>query len=77
MNKVKRILALVGVVLLLALYGSTFVFAVIDNSDSMSMFKASVVATIIVPTLLWTYSFIFKLVKKNNENSENKNEETK
>ena len=67
MKKVKRILALVGVILLLAMYGSTFVFAIIDNSDSMMMFKASIAATIIIPVLLWTYTLVFKLVKKDDD----------
>ncbi len=70
MKKAKRILALVGVILILALYGSTMFFAITDNSDTMSMFKASVVATIVIPVLLWAYSFIFKLVKKDNEPQE-------
>ena len=30
----------------------------------MSMFEASVVATILIPVLLWTYTFIYKLLKK-------------
>lgn len=64
MKKVKRILALIGVILLLAMYGSTLLFAIIDNSDSMSMFKASIAATIIIPVLLWAYTLVFKLVKK-------------
>ena len=70
MKKVKRILALVGVILILALYGSTLFFAIMDNSETMSMFKASVAATIIIPVLLWAYSFIFKLVKKNDDSQD-------
>ena len=67
MNKVTRVLAFVGVVLLLALYGSTLFFAIFDNSDSMMMFKASIAATIIVPVVLWTYTLVYKLVKKNDD----------
>ena len=67
MKKVKRILALVGVILLVAMYGSTLVFAIIDNSDSMMMFKASIAATIIIPVILWSYTLVFKLVKKDDE----------
>ncbi len=74
MKNVKRILALVGVVLILALYGSTMFFAITDNSDTMSMFKASVTATIIIPVLLWAYSFIFKMIKKSNEPQEDETE---
>ena len=67
MKKVKRILALVGVILLVAMYGSTLVFAIIDNSDSMMMFNASIAATIIIPVILWSYTLVFKLVKKDDE----------
>lgn len=73
MNKIKRILALVGVILLLALYGSTLFFAIFDNSDTMMMFKASIAATIIVPVVLWTYTLVYKLVKKD----DTKNQEPK
>jgi hypothetical protein len=73
MEKVKRILALVGVILLLAMYGSTLVFAIIDNSDSMSMFKASIAATIIIPVLLWAYTLVFKLVKKDDGSQDEEN----
>ena len=64
MKKVKQILALVGIVLLVALYLTTLIFAITDNSDTMSMFVASVVATVIIPVLIWSYTFIFKLIKK-------------
>lgn len=67
MKKTKRILALVGVILLVAMYGSTLLFAIIDNSDSMVMFKASIAATIIIPVLLWAYTLVFKLVKKDDD----------
>ena len=77
MKKAKRILALVGVVLILALYASTMFFAITDNSDTMSMFKASVVATILIPVLIWAYSFIFKLVRKNDKPQEDETENNK
>ena len=64
MKKVKQILAIVGIVLLVALYLTTLIFAITDNSDTMSMFVASVVATVIIPVLIWSYTFIFKLIKK-------------
>lgn len=77
MKKVKRILALIGVILLLAMYGSTLVFAIIDNSDSMSMFKASIAATIIIPVLLWAYTLVFKLVKKDDDSQDEGNKQDK
>ena len=64
MKKVKQIIAILGVVLLLGLYVITLIMAITDNSSTMSMFEASVVATILIPVLLWTYTFIYKLLKK-------------
>ena len=71
MKKVKRILAWIGIILLVCLYGSTLVCAIIDKSETQNLFKASVAATILVPILLWVYTYIFKLIKgKNEENTE-------
>ena len=55
MNKVKRILALTGVLLLSCLYISTLVFALMGSPVSADVFKASVAATIIIPVLLYGY----------------------
>ena len=63
MKKIKRILAVVGVILLVGLYLSTLVFALIGSPDAMNWFKASIVATVIVPALLWAYTMIYRLLK--------------
>lgn len=64
MKKVKQILAILGVVLLLGLYVITLIMAVTDNTSTLSMLEASVVATILIPILMWAYSFIYRLLKK-------------
>ena len=64
MKKVKQILAILGVVLLLGLYVITLIMAVTDNTSTLSMLEASVVATILIPILMWSYSFIYRLLKK-------------
>ena len=40
--KIKRIFAIIAVVLLVALYGSTIVFAMSDSPNAVYMFKASI-----------------------------------
>lgn len=67
MKKSKRILAMICVVLLIVLYGSTLVFAFLDNSKTMGFFKASVAATIFVPVLLYAYTLFYKLFNKNDK----------
>lgn len=69
MKKAKQIFALLGVILLLVLYGSTIYFALTDNSNSMRAFEASVVATILIPVLLWAYTFVYRMVKGHPENN--------
>lgn len=64
MKKVKQVLAIIGVILLVALYLTTLVFAITDNSGTMDLFFASIVATILIPVLLWAYTFIYHLIKK-------------
>lgn len=72
MKTLRRILAIIGIILLLALYGSTLVFALIGNPDSMLLFRAAVIATIIVPVLLWAYTFIYRLLKGQDDEDSSK-----
>ncbi len=63
MKKTQRILAILGIVLLLGLYLSTFVFALLGK-DFFPMFMASLFSSFVVPVLIWTYGFVYKLIKK-------------
>jgi cell shape-determining protein MreD len=67
MKKIKQILALIGAILLACLYLATLVFAITDNSKTMNVFFASVVATVLIPVLIWAYTLIYRLVKKSDE----------
>ena len=60
MKKARQIIALIGVILLILLYVSTLVLAIVDKSSSMKLFQTSVIATIIVPVLIWTVTFFMK-----------------
>ncbi len=62
MNQGKRILAIIGVVLLVALYVSTLIFALLGK-DFLNWLMAAIVASIILPVLIWTYSFVYRLIK--------------
>lgn len=64
MKKTKRILAIIGAVLLVALYGSTLVFAIFDHTKSLGFLKASIACTILLPVLLYAYTLIYKLINK-------------
>jgi cell shape-determining protein MreD len=70
MKKIKQILAILGVILLLSLYVITLLCAIFDSSDTMRLFQASILATIIIPVLLWAYSFIYRLLKNHKDSDE-------
>lgn len=68
MKKIQRILALLGVFLLVGLYGSTMFFAVSGSPNATVFLKASIACTIIVPVFLYANILIYKYLKNKNEN---------
>lgn len=73
MKKVKRILALIGVFLLVLLYLSTLVFAALGK-EFMNWLMASIVTTIMLPVLIWAYGFIYRLLKGMKKEEDEKKE---
>ena len=71
-KKVKQILAIIGIVVLVGLYVSTIVCALSSSDNFMNLLLASVYATVIIPVLIWAYSFIYKLLKKGQDDEEKK-----
>lgn len=67
MKKMKRVLAMLGVILLLGLYLSTLFCALFAKENLMTLLMASIYATFVIPVLLWAYSFIYKLIKKQDD----------
>jgi len=74
MKKLRRILAIAGVVLLLGMYLVTFISAMLATPETHKLFLGSLAATIIVPVFLYAYSLIYKMVYKREEQER---EETK
>lgn len=64
MKKIKRILALAGVLLLAGLYASTLVTALMDSPQAGDWFKASVACTIGVPVVLYACILVHRWMKK-------------
>ena len=69
-KKVKQILAIIGIVVLVGLYVSTIVCALSSSDNFMNLLLASIYATVIIPVLIWAYSFIYKLLKKDRDDEE-------
>ena len=62
----KRILAILGVILLAGLYVSTLIFAFIGSELAFTLLKASILLTIIVPGLLYAMILVYNYLKKIN-----------
>ena len=60
--KLKRILALAAIIILVAMYLSTIVFALSDSPNADAMFKASIFCTVVIPILLYGYMMIYRFV---------------
>ncbi len=71
MKKLKQITALIGVIALVGLYVSTLVLALIGSEEAINLLKVAVYATIVLPVLLWAYSFIYRLLKGKQNDSAN------
>lgn len=67
MKKTKRILAWIGIILLVGMYIATLILAILDNSATMSMFKAAASCTILVPVLIYAYTLIYRILKPDNK----------
>ena len=70
MKKVKQILAMLGVILLVSLYVITLFCAITDNSATQQVFMASLFATVVIPVLFWAYMLVYRLIKKNSKERE-------
>lgn len=56
----KRILAVIGIIVLIGLYVLTLVAAFSDSPNFFNYLIASVAATIVIPILLWIGIMFFK-----------------
>lgn len=63
MEKVKRILALTGVIIIAVLYIITLVLAIANNEWTAKFFQASLFATFIVPIFMYLMMWLWKLTQ--------------
>ena len=71
MKNFKQILAILGIVLIIGVNLLLVFAAGTASENNMGVFEAAVVTMILVPVLLWIYLYIYKLMKKRNEDKEN------
>lgn len=74
--KTKRILALLGALLLLAMYASTLIFALIDSPRAQNLLTASIVCTVIFPILLYGYALVYRITRPSSDDKSNLSADT-
>lgn len=70
MNKAKRILALIGVIILVAMYLITLILAFMSSPASKGMLMASIGCTIVVPCLIYGMMIIARVLNNRNDKKE-------
>lgn len=75
MKKLKRILAMLGVVLLVGLYLATAVSAIFVTPATKNLFLASLTATVMIPILLYVMMLIGRLLGRKRDDSPEQQEE--
>lgn len=70
--KLKRILAVIGVILLAGMYISTLIFSLMKGEVAWDLFRVSVICTLIIPVFLYGYMLIYKYLKHRNDGPEDK-----
>lgn len=61
--KLRRFFAIAGIVLLAGMYIATLIFSLIQGEMAASLFRASLICTIVVPVFIYIYTMIFKNMK--------------
>ena len=67
MKKVRRILALIGAILLVGMYLATMLLAIFGNADSKGWLMASIVMTVLIPVLLYAMQLIARVFSGKNQ----------
>lgn len=71
-QKVKRIVALLGVIIIALLYLTTFVLSFFHFEGSEEMLGVCIVATVVIPVLLYIYLWLFRLAQQRDKENEEK-----
>lgn len=61
-TKTQRIVALIGVILLALLYIATLISAIIATPATPQLFKMCLLASFIIPLVIWGYSKVVKFL---------------
>lgn len=61
----RQVVAIIGIILLVLMYIATLIAAIADSSASGHLFWMCLYATIVIPILIWVYTWMYgKLTQK-------------
>ena len=72
MKRVKQVLAVLGIVIIAALYITTLILAVMGGESTKQLFIASIVATVVVPCVMYIINWVFRLMQERSSGPKNK-----
>lgn len=74
MKKLKRILALIGAILLIAMYLVTLVLGILASPATKNMLMASIACTVIIPCLIYGFMLVARVLdnRKNFDSDDKK-----
>lgn len=64
MKKARRILAIIGLILIAAMYALTIIFALMDSPESKNWLMAAIFCTIAVPVIIYAMQLVAKVLPK-------------
>ena len=67
MQRIKQILAIIGIILLVSMYVLTLIAALFDSTDTMQYLAASIAATILIPFTLCLLNLMIANRQKKDE----------
>ena len=76
MNKVKRIAAMAGIILIASMYLISFISALFASEHSSGLFVASIFCTIVIPIMIWIFISVYKWVHRDDTTDSQDGENT-
>ncbi len=67
MNKVKRVAAITGIVLIASMYLISFLSSFFATEYSNGLFIASIFSTVVIPIIIWWFIAMYRWVHRNEE----------
>ena len=67
MNRIKKILAWTGIIVLVLLYLVTFLLGVFGNPHTQNMLKACIVLTVVIPVLIYAMMMLAKILSRKHD----------